>query len=672
MDVIENVRQLLMISTSGDMRTAMKPFVSAVLEDKLHPRVLARDFDASPLIGTGPKQINPRKTHSGLVNSIGLPVLANIAYCWAASVFHGNDSHIEIAIMRLRDAIKCPAEHGTETSSSKSTTGYLFGHHKDIPDGFMAEVIAQAQTKTGIFEEAHMKTEEITIKHTFPTDPMEALCIMSDVARRSRTVLVDTVLEAIKAVHFTMSVVAEQSFSSAEVVFRDPDREPFDVDEFLEQIDADKASELRAAASSAVEYIRKLAVEDVAKIATTPRLVMPDSGQAMILDAVLKTQGLPCIEDMVATINTASSEVAALELKLSKSTDELTEARKAASKMSMAPVAAALATTSGPLPIPAGNVVTKNAAELFGITGTNKHMFDFDMVMWEWEGTHPHVPPVDPDYIFRPEELLRCLFGIMTNQRAYLYGHTGTGKTTLVEQICAVLLWPFMRVNFDSEITRMDLIGRDVLSTEDGVTVSSFADGILPQAMSGPYMLCCDEIDFVRPDVAYVMQRALEGNGLLLTEDGGRLVKPHQMFRMFATGNTQGQGDEHGMYAGARPQSLALLDRFTVWAEIDYLDAIDRNRLIKRKVPNLDEAHRKVITSYVTEHLAAFKSAKVLQPMSPRGMVALANAVAIFGGMSTGKESQKALKRAFDTVVLARASSTDRAVLSGIVDRVVA
>ena len=142
----------------------------------------------------------------------------------------------------------------------------------------------------------------------------------------------------------------------------------------------------------------------------------------------------------------------------------------------------------------------------------------------------------------------------------------------------------FGRINFDSEISRFDLIGRDILISEDGKTVSKFVDGLLPQFMSTPTIACFDEIDFVRPDVAYVMQSALEGNGLVITEDGGRIVRPHSHFRMFATGNTQGQGDEKGMYQGARPQSLALLDRFTVWAKIDYLDAKQRRNLVIKKL----------------------------------------------------------------------------------------
>jgi cobaltochelatase CobS subunit len=267
-------------------------------------------------------------------------------------------------------------------------------------------------------------------------------------------------------------------------------------------------------------------------------------------------------------------------------------------------------------------------------------------------------------------ELFRVLMALVTNQRAYLHGHTGTGKTTLVEQVCARLGWPFLRLNFDSEITRLDLIGRDTLVQQDGVTVSRFVDGILPQALQGPYVLCFDEIDFVRPDVAYVMQRVLEGDGLVLTEDGGRIVKPHPMSRLIATANTVGQGDEHGMYQGARPQSLALLDRFTVWAQIDYLDAKDRETLVTTRVPALEPELRRRLCQYVDEHVRAFTGAKVLQPISPRGMIALAEAIVTWTRHMPASGRREAVGQAVAQTILDRATAQDRAVLKGIADRV--
>jgi len=307
--------------------------------------------------------------------------------------------------------------------------------------------------------------------------------------------------------------------------------------------------------------------------------------------------------------------------------------------------------------VPAGKTVTKKASEVFDCD----LKVDFDVTCMEWEGTHPFVPKIDENYIFRPELVARILYAIVTNQRAYLQGHTGSGKTTLIEQVAARLGFPFFRVNFDSEVTRMDLIGRDTLTTDgEGNTVSKFIDGVLPMAMSSPCFFCCDEIDFVRPDVAYVMQAALEGNGLRISEDGGRIVKPHPLFRMFATGNTVGQGDEMGMYQGARPQSLAFLDRFTIWMRVEYMDREQRENLVKHHFPTLVAADRKVLSSYMEEHLEAFTTGKVLQPISPRGMLAVAKATVMFGD----------IREAFNMTILDRASSDDRSTLAGLVDRV--
>lgn len=310
--------------------------------------------------------------------------------------------------------------------------------------------------------------------------------------------------------------------------------------------------------------------------------------------------------------------------------------------------------------IPNGKITMKPVGSVF----PTLESLSMDVPVWEWDGTHPDVPAIDEHYIFREDLLVKTLYAIMTNQRMYLQGHTGAGKTTLVEQVAAHLNWPFTRINFDSEITRMDLIGRDTL--QDGKSV--FVDGMLPRAMSGPYICVFDELDFCRPDVSYVMQAALEGNGLNITEDGGRIVHPHPNFRMFGTGNTVGQGDEHGMYQGARPQSLAFLDRFTIWAKVEYLKEKDRKDLLKRHFPVLSEEEATVITKYSTEHLDAFEKAKVLQPISPRGMLAIARALIFFN--SVYPLDKKNVHRALTQTIVDRATEADGAVLKGLVDRV--
>ena len=310
--------------------------------------------------------------------------------------------------------------------------------------------------------------------------------------------------------------------------------------------------------------------------------------------------------------------------------------------------------------IPNGKIVMKNVGDVF----PDLTKVEMQVPVWEWDGIHPDVPAIDPHYIFREELLVKALYAIISNQRMYLQGHTGAGKTTLIEQIAAHLNWPFTRINFDSEITRMDLIGRDTL--QDGKSV--FVDGMLPRAMSGPYICVFDELDFCRPDVSYVMQAALEGNGLNITEDGGRVVYPHEQFRMFGTGNTVGQGDEHGMYQGARPQSLAFLDRFTIWAKVDYLSDEERKNLVKRHFPMLAEEEINVIGKYTTEHLDAFEKAKVLQPISPRGMLAIARSVMFFN--SIYPKDKKNMHRALTQTIVDRATEADAAVLKGLVDRV--
>ena len=367
-----------------------------------------------------------------------------------------------------------------------------------------------------------------------------------------------------------------------------------------------------------------------------------------LIDLALSQAGLPAIGKLIDELNDA------------------TEKAKAASLSAIPQVVEA--SVGGD--IPTGRVKTAKAKDVFGIKGVAAQSFDFDVPVWEWDAPHPHVPAKDADYVFRGTDLLRVLYALLSNKRTYLHGHSGSGKTTLVEQAAAYLCWPFMRCNFDSEITRMDLIGRDTLVQEGGTTVSKFVDGILPQMLSGPYIGCFDELDFVRPDVAYVMQRVFEGNGLMLTEDGGRIVQPHRMFRMFATGNTVGQGDEFGMYQGARPQSMAMLDRFTVWAHIDYLNEAERKRLISKRVPSLAKDMLDKVNKYVTEHIEAFKTSKVMQPITPRGYLDMAESIVMFTQVFPASKQDKAIEEAVAMTVLDRASVQDRAVLKGIVNRV--
>lgn len=404
-----------------------------------------------------------------------------------------------------------------------------------------------------------------------------------------------------------------------------------------------------------------------------PQLPSLTAEKKTTLDHLLKTFDVPEYSAIEKFIRTATQTHTALAREVS-TVKELSDKEIAKLKKETKELAAAISRMTKELTtksfddakvvgngtIPNGKIVMKNVGDVF----SDLKKLGMQVPVWEWDGVHPDVPAVDPHYIFREELLVKALYAILSNQRMYLQGHTGAGKTTLIEQIAAHLNWPFTRINFDSEITRMDLIGRDTL--QDGKSV--FVDGMLPKAMSGPYICVFDELDFCRPDVSYVMQAALEGNGLNITEDGGRVVYPHEQFRMFGTGNTVGQGDEHGMYQGARPQSLAFLDRFTIWAKVDYLSDTERQNLVKRHFPMLADEEVSVIGKYTTEHLDAFEKAKVLQPISPRGMLAIARSVMFFN--SIYPKDKKNLHRALTQTIVDRATEADAAVLKGLVDRV--
>lgn len=276
-----------------------------------------------------------------------------------------------------------------------------------------------------------------------------------------------------------------------------------------------------------------------------------------------------------------------------------------------------------------------------------------------------NVPKIDPNYKFRPEYLVPVLWGLVNNKNTWLSGHTGTGKSTLVAQICARLNWSMVRINFDSEISRMDLVGRDVLKKDpSGATISVFVDGILPQALQQPCVLLCDEVDFIRPDVAYVFQRALEDDGLLISEDGGRLVQSHPYSRIVATANTKGQGDDDGIYQGARAQSMAFLDRFTVWVKCEYLPPAQERELIATMVPGIESAVLDQVMQYAAEHRQAFDQLKIAQPLSPRSMVCMAQLCAFYA------QDTAPLRRAALDSILNKCNPTDRATVVGILDRV--
>src|SRR3954463_7054869 len=164
--------------------------------------------------------------------------------------------------------------------------------------------------------------------------------------------------------------------------------------------------------------------------------------------------------------------------------------------------------------------------------------------------TNEHVPEVDPAYRFDRDTTLAILAGFAFNRRVMVQGYHGTGKSTHIEQVAARLKWPCIRINLDSHISRIDLIGKDAIVLKEGKQVTEFREGLLPWCLQRPVALTFDEYDAGRPDVMFVIQRVLEAQGRMTLLDQNKVLRPHKAFRLFATANTVGLGDTSGLYHG--------------------------------------------------------------------------------------------------------------------------
>src|SRR5438128_5242883 len=196
--------------------------------------------------------------------------------------------------------------------------------------------------------------------------------------------------------------------------------------------------------------------------------------------------------------------------------------------------------------------------------------FDSDMEGPAYAKGDEHVPEIDPDYRFDKPTTIAILAGFARNRRVIVTGYHGTGKSTHIEQVAARLNWPMVRVNLDSHISRIDLIGKDAIVIKDGQQVTEFRDGILPWAYQNNVALCFDEYDAGRPDVMFVIQRVLESSGRLTLLDQSRVIKPHPAFRLFATANTIGLGDTSGLYHGVQQLNQAQMDRWSIVTPLNY------------------------------------------------------------------------------------------------------
>jgi cobaltochelatase CobS len=217
-------------------------------------------------------------------------------------------------------------------------------------------------------------------------------------------------------------------------------------------------------------------------------------------------------------------------------------------------------------------------------------------------------------------------------------GYHGTGKSTHIEQVAAHLNWPCVRINLDSHVSRIDLIGKDAIVVRDGKQVTEFREGILPWALQHPCALVFDEYDAGRPDVMFVIQRVLEVEGKMTLLDQNRVIRPHPAFRLFATTNTIGLGDTTGLYHGTQQINQGQMDRWSIVTTLNYLPHDDEVRIILAKVPDWDnDEGRRAIASMVSVAdltRAGFVNGDISTVMSPRTVITWAENARIFNDIA--------------------------------------
>ena len=257
-----------------------------------------------------------------------------------------------------------------------------------------------------------------------------------------------------------------------------------------------------------------------------------------------------------------------------------------------------------------------------------------DMEVDAFSEKSEYVPEIDKSYKFDKETTLAVLSGFAFNKRVLVQGYHGTGKSTHIEQIAARLNWPCIRINLDSHVSRIDLIGKDSIVIKDGKQVTEFKEGILPWSIQNPVALVFDEYDAGRPDVMFVIQRVLEAEGNFTLLDKNKVIKQNKFFRLFATSNTVGLGDTTGFYHGTQPINQGQMDRWIIVTTLNYLGLEKEMEIILSKNKNLNNAKGKEKVSNMikvaTLTRKGFMAGDISTVMSPRTVLHWAENSEIF------------------------------------------
>ncbi|MGB1156950.1 MAG: cobaltochelatase subunit CobS [Alphaproteobacteria bacterium] len=271
--------------------------------------------------------------------------------------------------------------------------------------------------------------------------------------------------------------------------------------------------------------------------------------------------------------------------------------------------------------------ITVNVRDAFGI--------DVDLDVPAFSEANEYVPDHDENYIFDRDTTLAILMGFKHNRRVMVQGYHGTGKSTHIEQVASRLNWPLVRVNLDSHVSRIDLVGKDAIVLKDGKQITEFREGLLPWSLQRPMALVFDEYDAGRPDVMFVIQRVLEVDGKLTLLDQNKVIRPNPHFRLFATANTVGLGDTTGLYHGTQQINQGQMDRWSVVCTLNYLPRAVETEIVLAKLPAYQtEAGRKTVESMVA--LAdltrkGFMAGDISTVMSPRTVLTWAENAGYLG-----------------------------------------
>jgi len=259
---------------------------------------------------------------------------------------------------------------------------------------------------------------------------------------------------------------------------------------------------------------------------------------------------------------------------------------------------------------------------------------DTEMEIEAFSKTNEFVPKIDQNYKFDRDTTLAILSGFAFNKRVLVQGYHGTGKSTHIEQVAARLNWPCIRVNLDSHVSRIDLIGKDAIVLKEGKQITEFKEGILPWSIQNPVALVFDEYDAGRPDVMFVIQRVLESEGNFTLLDKNKVINQHNYFRMFATTNTVGLGDTTGLYHGTQQINQGQMDRWNIVTTLNYLPFEKEMDIIlsKNKNFNSKDGKEKISNMIKVADLTrkGFINGDISTVMSPRTVLHWAENTTIF------------------------------------------